>query len=261
MTQDLESIALQLVDLSISAGQAIMKVYRQEDLGIEKKIDNSPLTLADKAANKIICDGLLKINPIIPILSEENDIPDYAIRKSWSTCWIIDPLDGTKEFIKRNGEFTTNIALVKNGIPILGVVHAPNFGRTYWAAKGFGAHEIYKGASTSIHANSYRFDDEGLKIACSRSHMNPSIKAYIAQFQNPDLLRLGSSLKMMYIAEGKADLYPKIGPISEWDVAASHIILEEAGGRITTLEDGEEIFYNKQNILMPSFLAEAKRQS
>ena len=251
-----------LQHISRAAGSAIMEIYGETDFGVEHKDDDSPLTRADKASNKVICEGLQKLTPDTPIISEENSIPAYDIRKEYKEYWLIDPLDGTKEFIKRNGDFTTNIALIRYGKPTVGVVFAPVLDSMYYAAEGMGAHKSVNGAdAVKLAAKTFDESQEGLIITCSRSHLNEDTTDYIAQYNNPTLQKVGSSLKLMLVAEGSADIYPRLGPISEWDIAASHVIVEQAGGKVYQHEDGQAIPYNKENILMPYFIAEGIRLS
>ena len=254
------SLLEELQCISRDAGSAIMHVYSEADFGVEHKDDDSPLTRADKASNRVICEGLRNLTPDTPIISEENSIPPYEIRKEYEEYWLIDPLDGTKEFIKRNGDFTTNIALIRNGRPTVGVVFAPVLDYMYYAAEGMGAYKSINGDNTEkLAAKTFDESQEGLVITCSRSHLNESTSNYIAQYNNPTLQKVGSSLKLMRVAEGSAHIYPRLGPISEWDIAASHIIVEQAGGKVYQHEDGQSIPYNKENILMPYFIAEGIR--
>lgn len=255
-----DNLLRELTQLSRTAGEAIMHVYQLDDFGVEEKTDDSPVTKADNAANDLICNWLAEHYPAIPIISEEYPLPAYEERRSWTYCWIVDPLDGTKEFIKKNGEFTTNIALVKNGQPIVGVVYLPVKDLMYAAATGVGAYKEAGGRQTPLQARTYDPAAPGLSLVCSRSHMGARTQAYTERYSQPIMLKVGSSLKMMLIAEGKADIYPKLGPISEWDVAASQCILTEAGGSITHIESGLPIHYNKESMLMPHFLAEGIRK-
>ncbi len=248
-----------LVTISKAAGSVMLDIYHEEDHGVVYKSDESPLTRADQESNRIICDGLRNIDPSIPIISEELDIPHYSVRKAYDTFWLIDPLDGTKEFIKRNDDFTTNIALIHRGKSILGVVYVPVTNTVYWGATGMGS---FKKVGKDIDRISVRrFDPKrsGLVITCSRSHLNEDTEKYIAGFDSPVLCKRGSSLKMMLVAEGNADIYPRLGPVSEWDIAASQIIVEEAGGKVYKSVDGSDIIYNKENMLMPYFIAEGLR--
>ena len=249
----------ELQSISRTAGAEILKVYQCEDFDVQQKNDDSPLTRADTAANKIICEGLRRLTPDIPIISEENTIPPYNVRNKYKLYWLIDPLDGTKEFIKRNGDFTTNIALISDCRSVLGMVFVPDLDQLYWAAEGMGAHKIVEGESKPIRVRSFNAAEKGLTITCSRSHLNEDTRRYISQYNEPILDKVGSSLKLMRIAEGKADIYPRLGPISEWDIAASHIIVEEAGGSVLQYPDQTSICYNKENLLMPYFVVEGKR--
>ena len=248
-----------LENLSRSAGAAILDIYKEDNFSVEHKADDSPLTRADKASNKIICDGLRVLTPDIPIISEENSIPTYKVRKEYRAFWLIDPLDGTKEFIKRNGDFTTNIALIVGGKSVFGMVYAPVLDQLYYAQQGEGAHKITDGTVERIHVRTFDVSQPGLVVTCSRSHLNEATTDYISQYDSPVLQKVGSSLKLMMVAEGSADIYPRLGPISEWDIAASHIIVEEAGGRLYQYPSEEPVVYNKENILMPYFVAEGKR--
>lgn len=246
-----------LTDISRVAGEEILKIYHDESKfdRVDFKADDSPLTLADKAAHLAIEAKLQEMSPEIPILSEEGrDIP-YEERKEWSRFWLVDPLDGTKEFIKRNGEFTVNIALIEGNEVIMGCVHVPVSNVTYFAAKGEGAYmKVGAEKAVKIEANAFELTDKGLRLVCSRSHMTPEVEAYVAQFDEPQTVSMGSSLKLVLIAEGKADIYPRLGPTMEWDTAAAQIIVEEAGGQVLQADSGEVMQYNKENLLNPYFL-------
>lgn len=248
-----------LETISRKAGAAILDIYREENFGVEQKADDSPLTRADKASNQIICAGLQALTPKLPIISEENTIPAFEVRKYYQAYWLIDPLDGTKEFIKRNGDFTTNIALIVNGKSAFGMVFAPVLDQLYYAQQGDGAYKITKDGKAQLTVRSFDESQEGLVITCSRSHLNVDTTDYINKYSNPKLHKVGSSLKLMMVAEGSADIYPRLGPISEWDIAASHIIVEEAGGRLYQYPSGASVIYNKENILMPYFVAEGRK--
>jgi len=248
-----------LETISRQAGAAILDIYGEDNFGVEHKADDSPLTRADKASNKIICDGLRALTPDVPIISEENSIPAYEVRKHYEAYWLIDPLDGTKEFIKRNGDFTTNIALIVNGRSAFGMVYAPVLDQLYYAQRGSGAYKVTAAGTEQISVRTFDESQENLVITCSRSHLNADTTDYINQYASPQLQQVGSSLKLMLVAEGAADIYPRLGPISEWDIAASHIIVEEAGGSLYQYLGGEAVVYNKENILMPYFVAEGKR--
>ena len=249
-----------LLALAQKVGNEILSIYHDARYlaSVENKGDNSPLTLADKRSNECICAALQAEFPSIPILSEEGKTISYAERKSWERFWLIDPLDGTKEFIKRNGEFTVHIALIERGIPILGLVHAPVKNITYIAEKGKGAIKWENGQKNILQCASFSPQQENLRIVASRSHLSPETEAYIAQFPHTTTLSMGSSLKFMLIAEGKADIYPRLGPTMEWDVAAPQIIVTEAGGSVLQYETEAPLSYNKENLLSPWFIVKGK---
>lgn len=252
------------IKLSIEAGRAILRVY-QGDFSIDRKSDDSPLTLADITSHKIISEGLSSTG--IPLLSEEGkDIP-YEIRRRWDFFWLIDPLDGTKEFIKRNGEFTVNISLIQGSRPVLGVIYAPVTGLLYFALKGKGAFKasINNSNVEAAIAHSQRLPlncrdkSSSLRIIASRSHLSAETEAYInelkGRYRDISFLSAGSSLKFCLIAEGKADIYPRFAPTMEWDTAAGEIIVEEAGGEVLDAETGQPLKYNKKNLNNPYFIA------
>ena len=247
-----------LLRIAQHAGDAILEVYNSKDMGIEQKSDDSPLTKADKASNEIICRGLETLPLVYPIISEENKEVGFQTRKLWRRCWLVDPLDGTKEFIKRNGDFTTNIALVENGEVVLGVVGIPYLGEIYWAIKGEGAYFKNNGQVAKLEAAQFKTTDKGLKIVSSRSHLNEETKNFISQFNEPELVSRGSALKFLLLAKGEADIYPRIAPTMEWDTAAAQIILEEAGGQVTIHETGEPMKYNRADLRNPAFVAMGK---
>ena len=236
--------------LSYKAGKAIMKVYNSP-FQVKSKVDNSPITIADKRSHEIIENGLKKRFPDIPILSEEGENISYSERKKWKTFWLIDPLDGTKEFIKKNGEFTTNIALINNRFPIHGSVYAPFKNILYWAYKGSGAWKIEAKKEYQIKTN---LNKDKIRIVVSRSHLNDKVLNFIKKYDRYELIRMGSSLKICCIAEGKADIYPRLGPTSEWDIGAAQCIIEEAGGSIIDYGSDDRLSYNKKNILNPFFI-------
>jgi 3'(2'), 5'-bisphosphate nucleotidase len=245
-----------IIDIAVNAGNAILEIYKQ-DIIVETKSDDSPLTLADKNANKIIVEGLQKLDISIPIISEENKLTDFSERKNWTTCWIVDPMDGTKEFIKKNGEFTVNIALVENGIPVLGVVHVPAQNITYYAEKNTGSFKIENGITTLLKIRKLA-EDGTLKIVGSRSHQTPELLEYVEQqktkFSNVDFVAAGSSLKFCLLAEGKADVYPRLGPTMEWDTCAGQIIATEAGAVVLRFDNNQPLLYNRENLLNPFFI-------
>lgn len=255
-TKEIQEYIQALIPVSREAGKAILDIYMQNDLSIQSKTDKSPLTAADLASNDIICKALQKLNPNIPIISEENEDVPYSVRSKWDYCWVVDPLDGTKEFIKRNGEFTTNIGLVHNHKVVAGIVYIPVNDEMYFAVAEEGAYKIEGHKTEKIRVNNYNINDEGLKVVCSRSHIDDRTKSFIDLLNNPQLISKGSSLKFMAIAEGKADLYPRMAPTMEWDTCAAQIILQEAGGQVIIEgSDNEEVAYNKENLLNPYFIA------
>ena len=258
-----EKYLLEVSNLAISAGHAIIEHYRK-DIKVMIKEDQSPLTNADLDSNNIICSGLSKIDSTIPIISEESFV-DWQTRKEWNKYWLIDPLDGTKEFINKNGEFTVNIALIENNKPVLGVIFVPVLSTLYFASQNFGSYKLHCSSnlnslneSTKIQVNEKNKSNHLLVIG-SRSHSNEDFNKWVKEnIEDYELIKTGSSLKFCHIADGNADLYPRFGPTSEWDIAAGHIILTEAGGTINSI-DNEEILYNeKENILNPFFIASCK---
>lgn len=247
-----------ICEIARAAGGIIMGVYNgsKEDWDVSRKGDNSPLTLADQRANDYICKALKDSYPDIPIVSEENKAIDYEERKGFESFWLVDPLDGTKEFIKRNGEFTVNIALVHQGSPTLGVIYAPVLDRMFFADAGKGAWEKTKGAeSKRLHVNDFSLSDQGLRLVCSRSHLSAETESFVNTFNQPELKSMGSSLKMMLIASGEADIYPRLAPTMEWDTGAADAILKEAGGLLIRSDTLRPIDYNSQELRNPFFLA------
>ncbi len=258
----LSSLIVPLKKIAQEAGEAILEVYQSAtSFEVEEKKDLSPLTVADKKSNAVICDGLETLVVKYPIVSEENKAIPYDIRKDFNRFWLVDPLDGTKEFIKRNGEFTVNIALVEKGRPVLGIVYAPVLDEMYWAVKGEGAFLEKEGRTSKLKAASFQLTDSGLRVVCSRSHLNPDTQAYVDQLNEPDLVPKGSSLKFLILAKGEAHAYPRLGPTMEWDTGAAQIVLEEAGGLVLNNEDMKPLTYNKESLLNPYFLAYGDLQS
>lgn len=248
--------------IALQAGVIILQIYEKaEGWGVERKADDSPLTLADRQSNDRICKELEKLNPKFPIISEENQQLPYEQRKDYEYFWLVDPLDGTKEFIKRNGEFTVNIALVRNNRPVLGVVYVPVKGQLYFAIEGEGAFLRQQRRTEPLQANSYKSSDKGLRIVCSRSHLNEETQAFIDAYQEPEKVAKGSSLKFLILAAGGAELYPRLAPTMEWDTAAAQIILEEAGGSVVRADDGKPLTYNKESLRNPHFVARGKEQA
>lgn len=234
------------------AGAAIMEVY-QGGYTVVQKQDESPLTCADRVSHEVIVGLLADRFPDIPVLSEEGaDIP-FEVRTQWRRFWLVDPLDGTKEFIKRNGEFTVNIALIEDGVSVLGVVYVPVQDRLYWGVVGTGAFVQQGGAPAIPIQVRQAAVDGGLTVVMSRSHPSVELEEFLNQFQVADALPVGSSLKLCVVAEGRADLYPRLGPTMEWDTAAGQAVVEAAGGSVCTLE-GVPLSYNKPSLLNPFFV-------
>jgi len=251
-----QSLITPLVKIIKEASIAVLEIYNAaEGIEVEHKADNSPLTLADQKANDIIVKGLNALEFKFPILSEENEDIPYAERSQFEHYWLVDPLDGTKEFIKRNGEFTVNIALIHNNKPVLGIVSVPVSDKVYWGIKGEGAFLLENGEAQKLQASTFKMSDNGLRVVTSRSHLNDATKAYVSNMNEPQFVPMGSSLKFLIIAEGKADVYPRYGLCMEWDTGAAHIILDEAGGKITKTDSEDTLIYNKKNLLNPFFIA------
>ena len=264
---------------AIEAGEAIQKIYHT-GFQVEYKADHSPLTLADKTAHDIIVRHLMESG--IPILSEEGKAMSFQERKTWETLWIVDPLDGTKEFVKRNGEFTVNIALVKKGTPIMGVVYAPDRDLLYFAIQDLGAYkiadpEIIRESQDGMEAGRITLKDmlknarklplldqqeRPYTIVGSRSHATPDLEKFVEDkrkaFGEVDFIPAGSSLKICLVAEGQAHIYPRLAPTMEWDTAAGHAVAIYSGARIYEYESGSTLTYNKENLLNPWFIVERK---
>jgi len=252
-------IVSEIITLAKVAGEAVMAIY-EKDFDVEFKVDESPLTEADKSAHNIIVAGLLELDQRngtnIPVLSEEGKGIAYAERKEWEYFWLVDPVDGTKEFVKKNVEFTVNIALIYQGIPVLGVVYAPVLNACYWAKKGEGAFK--NGDRLPLQSVVER---EKYKIVASRSHMSDDTKQYIADMKTDkekELVSIGSSLKVCLVAEGQADIYPRLGPTMEWDTGAAHAVMLEVGMDMLAYGESassQRLLYNKSNLLNPFFIA------
>lgn len=263
---------LNAIDAALQAGEKILSIYNDptSDFQIEKKADNSPLTIADREAHEAICE-YLRETPY-PILSEEGIHLSYTERQKWDTLWIVDPLDGTKEFIKRNGEFTVNIALVRNSVPIMGVIYLPVKKELYFAEEGLGAYKLSdittrgelsldKLIAVAVCLPETVTHDKFIIVA-SRSHLTPETEAYVEGkkgcYANVELISSGSSIKICLVAEGKADVYPRFAPTMEWDTAAGHAIARAAGKEIYQAGTEEPLLYNKENLLNPWFIVETK---
>jgi 3'(2'), 5'-bisphosphate nucleotidase len=247
----------EIVALAKKAGDEIMKIYESGESGATSKADSSPLTLADIASHETILEGLHDIAPVMPVLSEEAADISFDERKKWPVYWLVDPLDGTKEFIKRNGEFTVNIALVENGAPVLGVVYAPVLKACYFAALGQGAYLQQNGAAPRQISVHNRLSGTPVRVVASRSHSDERTTALLKCIGAHEIVSMGSSLKFCLVAEGRADCYPRLGPTMEWDTAAAHAIVNEAGG-IVCKSDGRELLYNKQDLHNPEFYVYAR---
>ncbi|MCG6188298.1 3'(2'),5'-bisphosphate nucleotidase CysQ [Maribellus maritimus] len=252
------------IKAAVKAGEKILEIYNDSDFSVEKKADNSPLTIADKKSHDIIQEYLSKTE--IPVLSEEGRNIDYSERKDWEQFWIVDPLDGTKEFIKKNGEFTVNIALAKNGKPVMGIIYVPVSKTLYFGEISLGAF-MCENISGEITLDSVLKKSEKLPkpkktkkyfVVGSRSHMSPETEGYINALKQKhaeiDIISKGSSLKICMVAEGVADEYPRFGPTMEWDTAAGHAITNAAGKKLWLTDFSEELTYNKENLLNPYFI-------
>jgi 3'(2'), 5'-bisphosphate nucleotidase len=247
-----ESLLRQIIAIAKAAGQGIMTVYNQPSGEIVLKADQSPLTEADLLSHRIIVEELMRLTPDIPILSEESAVIPYEQRARWQRFWLVDPLDGTKEFIKRNGEFTVNIALIEQGRPVLGVVHAPVLDVCYAGAADTGAFVEREGRQPEpIHIRS-RNERDTLKVVASRSHRDARTTALLDHLGPHECITMGSSLKFCLIAEGRAHFYPRLGPTMEWDTAAAHAVVNAAGGKVCDLS-GADLRYNKADLHNPEF--------
>ena len=278
---DLRPYILKSIQAAIAAGNAINEVYHSEDFEVEYKSDKSPLTLADQKSHEIIMNGLKEFD--IPILSEEGKDTAYVQRKDWERFWVVDPLDGTKEFIKRNGEFTVNIALIENSRPVLGTIFVPDRNTLYFAGQDFGAYKLQDGPFNEMLGAQVDSKEEvsgflhqiigqstklpvidpqraSLTIVGSRSHKNAELEAYVeekrTEFGSVEFISAGSSLKICLVAEGRADLYPRLGPTMEWDTAAGQAIAESAGANVYQYENQKPLVYNKADLHNPWFIVQ-----
>lgn len=241
-----------VVRLAREAGEAILEVYAT-DFDVQSKDDASPLTRADLASHRRIVAALETLTPDVPIISEESGLPPFAERSAWRRYWLIDPLDGTREFVNRNGEFTVNIALIEDGTAVLGVVHVPVQDKTYVGCRGLGA-ELRVGERVCGPIRVAERSSSPVRVVGSRSHRGSSLDEFIAALGDCELVPMGSSLKFCVVAEGGADVYPRLGPTSEWDTAAAQAVVEQAGGAVLSC-DGKPMKYNqKEEILNPHFV-------
>ena len=278
---DLKPYILKSIQAAIAAGNAINQVYHSEDFEVEYKSDKSPLTLADQKSHEIIMNVLTEFD--FPILSEEGKDTPFAQRKDWERFWVVDPLDGTKEFIKRNGEFTVNIALIENSHPVLGTIFVPDRNTLYFAGQDFGAYKLQDGpfnqildAQADSKKDAREFLDQivglstklpvidpqraALTIVGSRSHKTAELEAYVAEkrkaFGDVEFISAGSSLKICLVAEGRADVYPRLGPTMEWDTAAGQAIAEYAGASVCQHDTSKPLIYNKEDLHNPWFIVQ-----
>lgn len=254
---EMNSMTRSIMPIIREASAAILEVYHDEQLfNTEYKYDRSPLTEADKRSNQIICNALNKIYPDIPVISEENQQAAHEVRSTYEKFFLVDPLDGTKEFIKRNGEFTINIAYLEGQHPVAGFVHVPVTQETYYAERMNGAWMIDGDEHVSrMQSAIFNLNDEGLKVVASRSHRDAHTTEIIGRLNQPQIISIGSALKFMKLATGEAHFYPRLAPTMEWDTAAAQCVLEESGGSVIRYDTLLPVTYNKENLLSPYFIA------
>ncbi|MCK7546973.1 3'(2'),5'-bisphosphate nucleotidase CysQ [Marinobacter koreensis] len=245
------SILPDVIKVADAASEKVLHIY-ESDFKVQYKDDKSPITAADVASHEEIVRGLRNISRDIPILSEEGKSIPWEERRHWHRFWLIDPIDGTKDFTQRTGEFTVNIALIENGEPVMGVVTAPALKEAYWGLVGEGAYK--RDRTGKVHRIRVAEPKDAKRVVASKNHLNEETRQFIDTLGEHELVQAGSSLKFCRIAEGHADIYPRLGPTCEWDTAAAHAVLLAAGGRIETLE-GEPLKYGKENVLNPFFVA------
>lgn len=249
---DLQALVEEVCELAVAAGETILNIYSR-DFSVVQKSDLSPLTEADMASHHILQKGFDQLTPTIPVLSEEGGSFSFRERQAWDQLWLIDPLDGTREFIKRNGEFTVNISLVAGSKAVLGVIYAPVTSECYFAYTGGGAYKR-DAAGKIVQIHTRQWDGGHIVVAGSRSQRTQNFERFLAGFSSYETITLGSALKSCVVAEGRADIYARFGPTCEWDTAAAQIIVEEAGGRMMAL-DGSDLTYNRrESLLNPSFM-------
>lgn len=243
MTASVPDLLESVLSVAHEAGQVILAVYNS-GFTVDRKDDNSPVTAADTAANTVITETLTRLTPEVPIISEEQRLPAWQRRRHWPRYWLLDPLDGTREFIRRNGQFAVNIALIEYGRPVLGIVHAPTDGRSWFGGPGIGAFLETRNGSRSALA-SRRETLPPYRVVLGRNRPRPHVREMLARLPEHELLHCGSSIKICLIAEGKADIFPRLGPISEWDLAAPQAVLEAAGGGVLDLKRLDPLLYNQ----------------
>lgn len=246
-----------LVDICVGAGNKILEIYNSDDFinatDVQTKGDDSPLTKADLAAHHHIADALAELTPNIPVLSEESADISWEVRKTWDRYWLVDPLDGTKEFIKRNGEFTVNVALIENHEAVMGVVHVPAKDETYYAARDVGAYK--RDTEGTNHFIQVRKPANKTPVVVgSRSHQSAEMQQYLDTLGQYEMTPMGSSLKLCLVAEGVADIYPRLGLTSEWDTAAAQAVVEIAGGEVVTADRNPLLYNTKESFLNPWFM-------
>lgn len=253
----LEKMIEPVVAIAHQAGAAILDIYAT-DFDVAAKDDASPLTQADMASHRRIMRGLQELTPEVPIVSEEGGLPEFDVRSQWHRYWLIDPLDGTREFVKRNGEFTVNIALIEQHRPVLGVVHVPVMGKTYVGCEGRGAERRSADGERAVIGVSIE-STSPVRVVGSRSHRGTSLDTFLEKLGDFEMVPMGSSIKFCLVAEGSADIYPRLGPTSEWDTAAAQAVVEQAGGAVLQL-NGKPLSYNsKPDILNPYFMVVGPR--
>lgn len=249
-----------VINLAKEAGEKILNIYNTDDFSVEYKDDNSPLTRADKAAHKVIVEQLEKLTPNIPILSEEGKSIPFEERTQWHQYWLIDPLDGTKEFVKRNGEFTVNIALIKDHKTSMGVVYAPVLDTIYYGEDNKGAFKII-GTEEPLKIAVNDVLQNPVQLVGSRSHASDNLKKFASQFDKHEFVSMGSSLKLCLVADGSADIYPRFGLTSEWDTAAAQCVVECAGGYVKDLELNPLEYNKKDSLLNPYFIVASQQKA
>jgi len=255
----------EFIQLIQKCNETILSIY-YTDFEVDYKDDESPLTIADKSCNSIICQHLDNLNTKlvenkdvepndIVIISEENKNEDYELRKRKKWCWLVDPVDGTKEFVKKNGQFTVNIGLTENGVPVFGIVSIPVTGEIYYGIKEKGSYKFHENnTKTLLVDNDKDYMKKNSRIVASSSHLNKETQDFIDKIEEPIIISTGSSIKLLYIADNKADVYPRIAPTSEWDTCAAHAVVKYAGGKVLNYHSETELQYNKENLLNPYFI-------
>ncbi len=250
------------IKLIKECNEIVLDIYNS-NFSVKIKSDNSPLTIADQKCNQHICNFLENNYNEILVVSEENKTISYLDRKKEELCWLIDPIDGTKEFVKRNGQFTINIGLCRNGVPVFGIVSIPVTGEIYYGVEGIGSFKLINDKKIELTISNKNLTKKGLNIVASSSHLNKKTQEFIELFKDPIIVNTGSSIKLLWVAEGKADIYPRLSLTSEWDTCAAHAVVKYAGGNVVKClevdknvlnKENEELVYNKENMLNPFFV-------